>query len=88
MHKHAGEELLEKARRQLARAGLETTSMLAEGESADVLVRTADRADADLVILGSRGLSGVQRILLGSVSRRVARHAPCSVLIVGRKIAT
>lgn len=85
VHKHAGEELLKKVRRQLAGAGHETTSMLAEGEVADVLLRATKRADADLVILGSRRLSGLQRILLGSVSRRVARHALCSVLIVRKK---
>lgn len=88
VHKHAGEQLLEKARRQIAGTGLETNTILAEGDAADVLLRTAERVHADLVILGSRGLSGMKRILLGSVSRRVARHAPCSVLIVRRKTNT
>ena len=37
---------------------------------------------ADLIVLGSRGLSGIKAFLLGSVSDRVAHHAPCSVLIV------
>jgi nucleotide-binding universal stress UspA family protein len=84
VHKHAGEHFLEKARRQLLRTGLETRTILAEGDAADVLLRTTKRLSADLVVLGSRGLSGVRRIVLGSVSRRVARHAQCSVLIFRR----
>jgi len=37
---------------------------------------------ADLIVLGSRGEKGLRRFLLGSVAEFVARHAPCSVLIV------
>jgi nucleotide-binding universal stress UspA family protein len=53
-----------------------------EGDPRDVLVRAAEEWPADLVVLGARGLSGVAGFFLGSVSLAVARHAPCSVLVV------
>lgn len=42
----------------------------------------ATEENAHLIIVGGRGLSGVERLLLGSVSHKVSHHAPCSVLIV------
>jgi nucleotide-binding universal stress UspA family protein len=52
------------------------------GHPAEVIARLARDRGCDLIVLGSRGLSGVRSFLLGSVSDRVAHHAPCSVLIV------
>jgi nucleotide-binding universal stress UspA family protein len=50
------------------------------GLPADVIVR--DAADADLVVVGARGLGPLQRVLLGSVSENVLGHAGCPVLVV------
>jgi nucleotide-binding universal stress UspA family protein len=47
----------------------------------DTIVRIAEERDTDLVVVGSRGLHGVKRFAMGSVSARVAEHAPCSVLV-------
>jgi nucleotide-binding universal stress UspA family protein len=52
------------------------------GKTADMIVRDVEHRGADLVVLGSRGLGGVRRLLLGSVSESVLTHAACSVLIV------
>jgi nucleotide-binding universal stress UspA family protein len=52
------------------------------GSPAAELVRIADEHSAGLIVVGSQGLSGITRFLLGSVSERVLRHAHCSVLIV------
>ncbi|MEO6205845.1 MAG: universal stress protein [Mycobacteriales bacterium] len=52
------------------------------GEPAEVLLDVADDVDADLIVVGSRGLQGAKRFLLGSVPNRVAHHAGRSVLIV------
>jgi nucleotide-binding universal stress UspA family protein len=52
------------------------------GNPAVELVRIADEHSAGLIVVGSQGLSGIERFLLGSVSERVLRHAHCSVLIV------
>jgi nucleotide-binding universal stress UspA family protein len=52
------------------------------GKTADMIVRDVEHRGADLVVLGSRGLGGVRRLVLGSVSESVLTHAACSVLIV------
>ena len=57
-------------------------AQVAEGDARDVLVRVAEQWPADLLVLGARGLGAVAGALLGSVSIGVARHAPCSVIVV------
>jgi nucleotide-binding universal stress UspA family protein len=51
------------------------------GAPADVLVAVAEEQAADLIVVGSRGMTGTRRFLLGSVPNRVAHNAPCNVLI-------
>jgi nucleotide-binding universal stress UspA family protein len=74
--------VLERIRQRLGRKGLQAETVLADGHPADEILNVAERQHADLIVVGSRGLTGLQRILFGSVSRKVARHAPCSVLVV------
>lgn len=57
-------------------------TILAHGPLASTIVKHARRLKADLIIMGSRGLSDIQGFLLGSVSRHVASTAACSVLVV------
>jgi len=52
------------------------------GRAAAAIVEEAHRADAQLIVLGSRGARGPAGPILGSVALQVARHAPCSVLVV------
>ncbi|GEM87259.1 universal stress protein [Meiothermus granaticius] len=52
------------------------------GHPAEVLVRYAEEAHSDLIVLGRRGLTAVQRWMLGSVSERVLRYAHCPVMVV------
>jgi nucleotide-binding universal stress UspA family protein len=52
------------------------------GEQAKAIVDEASRFDADLIIMGSRGLSDFQALLLGSVAHKVVHYAHCPVLIV------
>jgi nucleotide-binding universal stress UspA family protein len=52
------------------------------GAPADVIVREAERRGSDLIVLGARGLGMVKRLLLGSVSEAVVRHAARPVLVV------
>lgn len=54
---------------------------MAMGRPESAIVATASRDGTDLVVVGHRGLSGVRRALLGSVSEHVTTHAPCSVLV-------
>lgn len=62
--------------------GLEPTLLFRRGNAEDEIPKAAREERASLVIVGSRGLSGVRA--LGSVSERVASHAPCSVLVAHR----
>ena len=55
------------------------------GTPAEVLVRDAEEHESDLVVVGARGLGAVERVLLGSVSESVLRHAGCPVLIARRR---
>jgi nucleotide-binding universal stress UspA family protein len=80
--KQAGADMLEKARNALKRRNLTADTLVAEGHPAEAILQTAERIRADLVVMGSRGLTGMKRLLLGSVSHKVVRHAPCSVLVV------
>ena len=57
-------------------------TILAHGPLAPTIAKQAKRLKADLILMGSRGLSDIQGFLLGSVSRHVASTAPCSVLVV------
>jgi nucleotide-binding universal stress UspA family protein len=68
---------------EAARAqGVEPVREMAMGRPEHALVETSRRDEVDLVVVGHRGLSGVTRVLLGSVSEHVAAHAHCSVLVV------
>lgn len=66
-------------------ADVKLSSEIKEGQPADVIIGEAEAWNADLIILGSHGYKGWQRLLLGSVSHAVATHAPCSVEIVRQK---
>ncbi|HEX2051336.1 MAG TPA: universal stress protein [Actinomycetota bacterium] len=52
------------------------------GNPADVLVDACEELDADLLAVGSVGMRGARRFLLGSVPNKVSHHAPCSVMII------
>lgn len=56
-------------------------TLVRRGHPAEEILLAAESHPTDLIVVGSSGLSGVSRFLLGSVSDRVARHAPCPVLL-------
>ena len=62
------------------RGDLVVTVATASGKPADVIVAEAERVDADLIVVGSKRMKGIGRVL-GSVANDVAHHAPCSVYI-------
>ena len=53
-----------------------------DGDPAVALIKVAEVADADLMVVGNRGMAGVKRFVLGSVPNKVSHRAPCSLLIV------
>ncbi|MCJ7614890.1 universal stress protein, partial [Candidatus Bathyarchaeota archaeon] len=62
--------------------GLTFDKMLEYGSPAEILIKVAKKANVDIIVVGSRGLSSVRRYLLGSVSDDISMHARSSVLIV------
>lgn len=69
-------------RAQEKKSKLKISVRLLKGRPADKIVQTAKEGNFDIIVLGSRGLSGVKELVLGSVSDRVADFATCPVLIV------
>jgi nucleotide-binding universal stress UspA family protein len=53
-----------------------------DGDPADAILDVAEEQNADLIIVGNKGMTGAKRFLLGSVPNKVSHHAPCSVLII------
>lgn len=74
-------EFLEHTARSL-RSQVPVHSHLRLGRPAKEIVELADEVDAGMIVLGSRGLGGIRRALMGEVSDSVARHARCPVLVV------
>jgi nucleotide-binding universal stress UspA family protein len=79
LHKEA-DNVLEAALHRIEADDIEVEAEVVEGKAARVLIEAA--TDADLLVVGSRGLGGFTGLLLGSVSQQCAHHARCPVVIV------
>ena len=76
-------DLTLEAAAELARAaGVPVDVYPRQGDPADAILDVAEEQEADLVIVGNKGMTGAKRFLLGSVPNKVSHHAPCSVLII------
>ena len=75
-------DVLARDERRFREAGFEVEKHVREGDPAHVLIDVASENDADLIAVGARGSAGVRRFMLGSVSSKLAHHAPSSLLIV------
>jgi nucleotide-binding universal stress UspA family protein len=75
-------QILERVRGRWPRVG----AIITRGPVADTIVARARKEKADLIIVGARGLSNIQRFLLGSVSQKIVTYAPCAVLVVKRSV--
>ena len=78
----AVETLLDDIRFTASAAGIAYKTHARVGDPAEALLEVAEEQDADLIIVGNKGMAGVKRFLLGNVPNKVSHHAPCSVLIV------
>jgi nucleotide-binding universal stress UspA family protein len=63
-------------------AGVEVRVYARQGDPADAILDVAEEREADLIVVGNKGMTGARRFLLGSVPNKVSHHAPCSVLII------
>jgi nucleotide-binding universal stress UspA family protein len=61
---------------------VKATSLLAKGRPFDQIVHLAKEQNMDLIVMGTYGLRGAERILIGSVAERVIEYSPCPVLVV------
>ncbi len=74
--------VLEAAAELARKADVPVNTYPRQGDPADAVLDVAEELEADLIIVGNRGMTGAKRFLLGSVPNKVSHHAPCSVLIV------
>ncbi len=76
------EETLDQAAGALKASGIEVETLPREGDPADAILDVAEEKNADLIVVGNKGMTGAKRFLLGSVPNKVSHHAPCSVMII------
>ena len=73
---------LNEAAEAIRAKGVEVDSHLRLGVPSQVLLQTADDKEVDTIVVGTRGLTGIRHLLLGSTAERVVQHATCPVLTV------
>jgi nucleotide-binding universal stress UspA family protein len=83
--REVAEGLLSRTADEIRSQDLEVTTEAREGDPAQVILDVSRERDADLIVIGARGLTGIRRFLLGSVSSKLAHHADCSLMIVREK---
>ena len=77
------EDLAKHAKGVAKAAGVsDVQTRVASGDPAAALIDAAEDTLADVIVVGSRGMTGAARFVLGSVPNKVSHHAPCDVLIV------
>jgi nucleotide-binding universal stress UspA family protein len=82
LEEQEGKALLERVVNHLENQGLQASSVLLRGDAATEIIDYVKAHQIDLIVAGSRGLSQMKRLLLGSLSRKLVHYAGCSVLIV------
>ena len=76
------EATLKQASDQIKEAGVKVETYSRQGDPADAILDVAEENNADLVLVGNKGMTGARRFLLGSVPNKISHHAPCDVWIV------
>jgi nucleotide-binding universal stress UspA family protein len=76
------DQTLEAAASVAREAGVQVDLYPRQGDPADAILDVAEEQEADLIIVGNKGMTGAKRFLLGSVPNKVSHHAPCSVMII------
>ena len=77
-----GKELLERCKKQALQSNVQVAILLEQGDHSHEIIEVAKRKDCDLIIMGSRGMSPIKELMLGSVSLKVIHHASCPVMVV------
>jgi nucleotide-binding universal stress UspA family protein len=74
--------VLDQAAGEAKKAKVDVVTHPREGDPADAILDVAEENNADLVMVGNKGMTGARRFLLGSVPNKISHHAPCDVWIV------
>jgi len=77
-----GNKLLEAAVKVAKDAGRNASGSVEDGHPSEIILRIAESEGVDLIVLGRRGISAVERFLMGGVSSSVVNHSKCDVLLV------
>lgn len=77
-----GTELLQQCKNQALQSNVQVETVLEQGDHAHEIIEVAKRKDCELIIMGSRGMSPIKELMLGSVSLKVMHHASCPVMVV------
>ena len=80
--RNAATGCLESTAMKLRADGIEVETHCMGGDPADALIDVAEATNAGLIVVGSKGMRGGKRFMLGNVPNKVSHHAPCSVMIV------
>jgi nucleotide-binding universal stress UspA family protein len=80
--KQKGEVIIKDACRRLGQISFEVEEDLLEGPATEAILSVVEARNADLVVMGTRGMGSLKGLLFGSVSSKVTHYAPCSVLVV------
>lgn len=80
--RQVAESVLARSAAKAAEQGVEVDYAAREGEPADAILEVATEQEADLIIVGNKGMTGAGRFLQGSVPNKITHHADCSVLVV------
>jgi nucleotide-binding universal stress UspA family protein len=75
-------DVLERASEHAAKEGVDADVRAIEGSPAETLISLAEREGFDVIVVGSVGMSGARRFMLGNVPHRISHHAPTDVLIL------
>jgi nucleotide-binding universal stress UspA family protein len=78
----AAEDKLEQLQGRVDSAGVEASREVSPALPTEAILTAAEEIDADLIVMGTHGHTGLKHVLLGSVAERTIRLAPCSVLTV------
>lgn len=77
-----GRDMLARAMNSAGSLVPSVTGTVEQGNAAEVILRLSEQDGTDLIVLGRRGISGIERFLLGGVSSTVVSHSKCDVLVV------
>jgi nucleotide-binding universal stress UspA family protein len=80
--KQKGEAIIKDACRRLGQISFEVEEDLLEGPATEAILSVVEARNADLVVMGTRGMGSLKGLLFGSISSKVTHYAPCSVLVV------